>query len=100
MKEDDNETEAPKSCEGDPNHEAVKRKKKKKKKKSGKHVNAQRSSEDNADVLHSHYDSRFTPDVDSFQELRFFYQSAVIERENTMTQTKCSQIVFPTCLLH
>lgn len=51
VKEDDNETEAPKSCEGDPNHEAVKRKKKKKKKKSGKHVNPQRSSEDNADVL-------------------------------------------------
>jgi hypothetical protein len=50
VKEDDNETEAAKSCEGDPNHEAVKRKKKKKKKKSGKHVNTQRSSEDNADV--------------------------------------------------
>ncbi|RZC39718.1 transcription factor 25 [Asbolus verrucosus] len=49
VKEDDNETEAAKSCEGDPNHEAVKRKKKKKKKKSGKHVNTQRSSEDNAD---------------------------------------------------
>jgi hypothetical protein len=50
VKEDDNETEAAKSCEGDPNHEAVKRKKKKKKKKSGKHVNTQRSSEDNADI--------------------------------------------------
>ncbi|EFA01445.2 ribosome quality control complex subunit TCF25 [Tribolium castaneum] len=50
VKEDDNETEAAKSCEGDPNHEAVKRKKKKKKKKSGKHVNPQRSSEDNADI--------------------------------------------------
>ncbi|KAJ3662864.1 hypothetical protein Zmor_007185 [Zophobas morio] len=35
---------------GDLNHEAVKRKKKKKKKKSGKHVNTQRSSEDNADI--------------------------------------------------
>ncbi|KAG5889570.1 hypothetical protein JTB14_018555 [Gonioctena quinquepunctata] len=48
VKEDDNETEAAKSCEGEP-HE-IKRKKKKKKKKSGKHVNTQRSSEDNADV--------------------------------------------------
>lgn len=50
MKEDDNETEAAKSCEGDANHESIKRKKKKKKKKSGKHVSTQRSSEDNADV--------------------------------------------------
>nr|XP_022911969.1 transcription factor 25-like [Onthophagus taurus] len=49
VKEDDNETEANKSCEGDNNHESVKRKKKKKKKK-GKNVNAQRSSEDNAEV--------------------------------------------------
>lgn len=48
VKEDDNETEAAKSCEGD-SHD-IKRKKKKKKKKSGKHVNTQRSSEDNADV--------------------------------------------------
>ncbi|CAH0547273.1 unnamed protein product [Brassicogethes aeneus] len=50
VKEDDNETEAAKSCEGENNHESVKRKKKKKKKKSGKHVNTQRSSEDNADI--------------------------------------------------
>lgn len=49
VKEDDNETEAAKSCEGDA-HESVKKKKKKKKKKSGKYVNAQKSSEDNADV--------------------------------------------------
>ncbi|XP_023012489.1 nuclear localized protein 1 [Leptinotarsa decemlineata] len=48
VKEDDNETEAAKSCEGEP-HE-IKRKKKKKKKKSGKHVSTQRSSEDNADI--------------------------------------------------
>lgn len=50
MKEDDNETEANKSCDGENTHESVKRKRKKKKKKSGKHVNTQRSSEDNADV--------------------------------------------------
>lgn len=50
VKEDDNETEAARSCEGD-HHESVKRKKKKKKKKSGKYVNTQRSSEDNADVI-------------------------------------------------
>lgn len=51
VKEDDNETEANKSCEGDNNnHESVKRKKRKKKKKSGKSVNNQRSSEDNADI--------------------------------------------------
>lgn len=31
-------------------HESIKRKKKKKKKKSGKYVNTQKSSEDNADV--------------------------------------------------
>lgn len=49
VKEDDNETEAARSCEGD-NHESVRKKKKKKKKKSGKCVNTQRSSEDNADV--------------------------------------------------
>lgn len=50
VKEDDNETEANKSCGGDNNnHESVKRKKRKKKKKSGKSVNNQRSSEDNAD---------------------------------------------------
>ncbi|CAG9839620.1 unnamed protein product [Diabrotica balteata] len=48
VKEDDNETEAAKSCEGE--HHEIKRKKKKKKKKSGKHTNTQRSSEDNADV--------------------------------------------------
>ncbi|XP_057655080.1 transcription factor 25 [Diorhabda carinulata] len=48
VKEDDNETEAAKSCEGE--HHEIKKKKKKKKKKSGKHTNAQRSSEDNADV--------------------------------------------------
>lgn len=50
VKEDDNETEAAKSCEGEASHESIKRKKKKKKKKSGKHVSTQRSSEDNADV--------------------------------------------------
>ncbi|KAK9885935.1 hypothetical protein WA026_013812 [Henosepilachna vigintioctopunctata] len=48
VKEDDNETEAPKSCE-DINQE-VKRKKRKKKKKVAKHVSTQRSSEDNVDV--------------------------------------------------
>lgn len=51
VKEDDNETEAAKSCEGGtPIHENAKRKKKKKKKKSGKHSSTQRSSEDNADI--------------------------------------------------
>lgn len=55
VKEDDNETEANKSCDGEMHHESVKRKKKKKKKKTGKHVNTQRSSEDNADVsFHNH----------------------------------------------
>ena len=56
MKEDDNETEANKSCEGENVQEAMKRKKKKKKKK-GKNVNTQRSSEDNADVskIKSHF---------------------------------------------
>lgn len=49
VKEDDNETEAARSCEGEA-HESIKRKKKKKKKKSGKYVNTQKSSEDNADV--------------------------------------------------
>ncbi|CAH1169502.1 unnamed protein product [Phaedon cochleariae] len=48
VKEDDNETEAAKSCGGE-THE-IKRKKKKKKKKSGKHTNTQRSSEDNAEI--------------------------------------------------
>lgn len=50
VKEDDNETEAGKSCEGNA-HESIKRKKKKKKKKSGKYANTQKSSEDNADVI-------------------------------------------------
>lgn len=49
MKEDDNETEAAKSCEGENVHESVKKKRKKRKKKSGKQA-AHRSSEDNADV--------------------------------------------------
>lgn len=49
MKEDDNETEAARSCEGE-THESIRRKKKKKKRKTGKNVNTQRSSEDNADV--------------------------------------------------
>lgn len=49
VKEDDNETEAPPSCNGD--LEISKRKKKKKKKRSGKYNNTQRSSEDNADPL-------------------------------------------------
>ncbi|CAG9771067.1 unnamed protein product [Ceutorhynchus assimilis] len=50
VKEDDNETEAAKSCEGEHVHESVKKKRKKRKKKSGKHANTHRSSEDNADV--------------------------------------------------
>ncbi|VEN40375.1 unnamed protein product [Callosobruchus maculatus] len=51
VKEDDNETEAAKSCEGGEREQHdLKRKKKKKKKKSGKHANTQRSSEDNADI--------------------------------------------------
>lgn len=49
MKEDDNETEAAKSCEGENIHESVKKKRRKRKKKSGKQTN-HRSSEDNADV--------------------------------------------------
>ncbi|XP_050301133.1 transcription factor 25 [Anthonomus grandis grandis] len=49
VKEDDNETEAAKSCEGDNVHELVKKKRKKRKKKSGKH-STHRSSEDNADI--------------------------------------------------
>lgn len=55
VKEDDNETEANKSCEGNDIHESTKRKKKKKKKKSGKSVTAERSSEDNAEVLYLSY---------------------------------------------
>ncbi|XP_060534648.1 ribosome quality control complex subunit TCF25 [Cylas formicarius] len=50
VKEDDNETEAAKSCEGNPVHESIKKKRKKRKKKSGKHVSTHRSSEDNADM--------------------------------------------------
>lgn len=50
MKEDDNETEAAKSCEGEA-HDSVKRKKKKRKKKPGRYNNTQKSSEDNADVI-------------------------------------------------
>ncbi|KAL1518069.1 hypothetical protein ABEB36_001750 [Hypothenemus hampei] len=50
VKEDDNETEAAKSCEGENVHESVKKKRKKRKKKSGKQANTHRSSEDNADV--------------------------------------------------
>lgn len=42
VKEDDNETEANKSCEGNDIHESTKRKKKKKKKKSGKSVTAEK----------------------------------------------------------
>lgn len=52
MKEDDNETETAKSCDGQNVLECPKKKRKKKKKKnSGKHTtNQHRSSEDNADV--------------------------------------------------
>lgn len=50
VKEDDNETEAAKSCEGDNVHESVKKKRRKRKKKSGKHSSTHRSSEDNADI--------------------------------------------------
>ncbi|XP_066156693.1 ribosome quality control complex subunit TCF25 [Euwallacea fornicatus] len=49
VKEDDNETEANRSYEGEI-HESVKKKRKKRKKKSGKQTSAHRSSEDNADV--------------------------------------------------
>ncbi|XP_076272258.1 nuclear localized protein 1 [Rhynchophorus ferrugineus] len=49
VKEDDNETEAAKSCEGENIHESVKKKRRKRKKKSGKQPN-HRSSEDNADI--------------------------------------------------
>ncbi|KAH1008137.1 hypothetical protein HUJ05_008720 [Dendroctonus ponderosae] len=52
VKEDDNETETAKSCDGQNVQECPKKKRKKKKKKnSGKHAaNQHRSSEDNADV--------------------------------------------------
>lgn len=50
VKEDDNETEATKSWEGEREQHEIKKKKKKKKKKGGKLTNPHRSSEDNADV--------------------------------------------------